>query len=182
MGLSDKEIVALSGGHTLVNSHTNSSFLKCAFLKLNMHITHPLKSLFRARRMQIDQALMVLGQESPWSSTIRTLCKKLNKTCQLLIVVCLFSFTINTADKLTRYLLILAICRELLKGESEGLLKLPTDNALLEDSAFRSYVELYAKVIYVCRFLLEGIEVAHTSLISLWSFILEFWRFELACP
>lgn len=36
--------------------------------------------------------------------------------------------------------------RELLKGESEGLLKLPTDKTLLEDPEFRRYVELYAKV------------------------------------
>lgn len=36
--------------------------------------------------------------------------------------------------------------RELLKGEAEGLLKLPTDKALLADPKFRHYVELYAKV------------------------------------
>lgn len=36
--------------------------------------------------------------------------------------------------------------RELLNDESEGLLKLPTDKALLDDSEFRRYVELYAKV------------------------------------
>lgn len=35
---------------------------------------------------------------------------------------------------------------ELLKGESEGLLKLPTDKTLLEDPEFRRSVELYAKV------------------------------------
>nr|KJB32656.1 hypothetical protein B456_005G254100 [Gossypium raimondii] len=34
---------------------------------------------------------------------------------------------------------------ELLKGESEGLLKLPTDKALFDDPEFRKYVELYAK-------------------------------------
>ncbi|KAK4345453.1 hypothetical protein RND71_035629 [Anisodus tanguticus] len=34
---------------------------------------------------------------------------------------------------------------ELLNGENEGLLKLPTDKALLEDPVFRYYVELYAK-------------------------------------
>ncbi|KAA8531998.1 hypothetical protein F0562_006860 [Nyssa sinensis] len=34
---------------------------------------------------------------------------------------------------------------ELLKGESEELLKLPTDKALVEDLDFRRYVELYAK-------------------------------------
>jgi L-ascorbate peroxidase len=34
----------------------------------------------------------------------------------------------------------------MLKGESEGLLQLPTDKALLSDPEFRRYVELYAKV------------------------------------
>ncbi len=37
-------------------------------------------------------------------------------------------------------------CSELLKENSEGLLKLPTDKALVEDPTFRRYVELYAKV------------------------------------
>jgi len=37
-------------------------------------------------------------------------------------------------------------CSELLKGDSEGLLKLPTDKVLVEDPEFRQYVELYAKV------------------------------------
>lgn len=36
--------------------------------------------------------------------------------------------------------------RELLKGETEGLLKLPTDLALLDYPDFRHYVGLYAKV------------------------------------
>jgi len=40
----------------------------------------------------------------------------------------------------------MAGCRELLKGESDGLLLLPTDKALLEDPAFRPFVELYARV------------------------------------
>lgn len=43
--------------------------------------------------------------------------------------------------------------RELLKEESEGLLKLPTDKALLEDPQFRHFVELYAKVQLVTEFL-----------------------------
>ncbi|XP_062024755.1 L-ascorbate peroxidase 3-like [Rosa rugosa] len=34
---------------------------------------------------------------------------------------------------------------ELLKGESEGLLKLSSDTALLDDAEFHKYVELYAK-------------------------------------
>nr|CAB3497598.1 unnamed protein product [Digitaria exilis] len=35
---------------------------------------------------------------------------------------------------------------ELLKGDSEGLLKLPTDKALVEDPEFRRYVEKYAEL------------------------------------
>ena len=42
--------------------------------------------------------------------------------------------------------------RELLKGDSPDLLKLPTDKALLEDPEFRRYVELYAKVIGTVQF------------------------------
>lgn len=37
--------------------------------------------------------------------------------------------------------------RELLNEDSEDLLKLPTDKALVEDHQFRPYVELYAKVL-----------------------------------
>lgn len=37
------------------------------------------------------------------------------------------------------------INRELLKGDSKGLLKLPTDKVLVEDTEFRKYVNLYAK-------------------------------------
>nr|KJB32657.1 hypothetical protein B456_005G254100 [Gossypium raimondii] len=71
MGLSDKDIVALSGGHTLGRAHPERS-----------------------------------GFDGPW-----------------------------TNEPL----------KELLKGESEGLLKLPTDKALFDDPEFRKYVELYAK-------------------------------------
>jgi len=42
--------------------------------------------------------------------------------------------------------------REMLKGETDGLLKLPTDTALLDDPAFRPYVELYAKVMWAFIF------------------------------
>ncbi|MFS8031491.1 putative L-ascorbate peroxidase [Helianthus anomalus] len=78
MGLSDKDIVALSGGHTLGRAHPERS-----------------------------------GFEGPWT---REPLKFDN------------SYFI-----------------ELLKGESEGLLKLPTDIALMDDPAFRPYVDLYAK-------------------------------------
>ncbi|GAV62898.1 peroxidase domain-containing protein [Cephalotus follicularis] len=78
MGLSDKDIVALSGGHTLGRAHPERS-----------------------------------GFDGPW-----------------------------TKEPLkfdNSYFL------ELLQGESEGLLKLPTDVALMDDPEFHRYVELYAK-------------------------------------
>ncbi|XP_058215014.1 L-ascorbate peroxidase 3 [Rhododendron vialii] len=78
MGLSDKDIVALSGGHTLGRAHPERS-----------------------------------GFDGPWT-------KEPLKFDNSYFV-------------------------ELLKGESEGLLKLPTDNALLDGLEFRRYVELYAK-------------------------------------
>ncbi|KAL9267458.1 L-ascorbate peroxidase 3-like protein [Drosera capensis] len=78
MGLSDKDIVALSGGHTLGRAHPERSGFDGAWTN------EPLK---------FDNSYFV----------------------------------------------------ELLKGESEGLLQLPTDKALLEDPAFRPFVELYAK-------------------------------------
>lgn len=78
MGLSDKDIVALSGAHTLGRAHPERS-----------------------------------GFEGPWT-------KEPLKFDNSYFV-------------------------EILKGEAEGLLKLPTDKALLADPKFRHYVELYAK-------------------------------------
>lgn len=78
MGLSDKDIVALSGGHTLGRAHPERS-----------------------------------GFDGPWTKE------------PLKFDNSYFA--------------------ELLKGESDGLLKLPTDNALLDIPEFRRYVELYAK-------------------------------------
>ncbi|KAK4340468.1 hypothetical protein RND71_041930 [Anisodus tanguticus] len=78
MGLSDKDIVALSGAHTLGRAHPERS-----------------------------------GFDGPWTK--------------------------EPLEFDNSYFV------ELLKGESEGLLKLPTDIALLDDPEFRQYVELYAK-------------------------------------
>ncbi|XP_062195506.1 probable L-ascorbate peroxidase 4, peroxisomal [Phragmites australis] len=78
MGLTDKDIIALSGGHTLGRAHPERSGFEGAWTK------EPLK---------FDNSYFL----------------------------------------------------ELLKGESEGLLQLPTDKALLSDPEFRYYVELYAK-------------------------------------
>ncbi|KAL5557245.1 hypothetical protein UlMin_039481 [Ulmus minor] len=78
MGLSDKDIVALSGVHTLGRAHPERS-----------------------------------GFDGPW--------------------------TVEPLKFDNSYFV------ELLKGVSEPLLKLPTDNALLDDPKFHPYVELYAK-------------------------------------
>ncbi|RXH97649.1 hypothetical protein DVH24_009974 [Malus domestica] len=78
MGLSDKDIVALSGGHTLGRAHPDRSGFDGPWTK---------------EPLQFDNSYFV----------------------------------------------------ELLNEESEGLLKLPTDAALVEDPEFRKYVDLYAK-------------------------------------
>ncbi|KAE8672874.1 putative L-ascorbate peroxidase 3 [Hibiscus syriacus] len=85
MSLSDKDIVALSGGHTLGRAHPERS-----------------------------------GFDGPWT---------------------------NEPLKFDNSYFV-----ELLKEESEGLLKLPTDKALLDDSEFRKYVELYSKVNTITQF------------------------------
>ncbi|KAI4367719.1 hypothetical protein MLD38_023427 [Melastoma candidum] len=78
MGLSDKDIVALSGGHTLGRAHPERS-----------------------------------GFDGPWTQ------EPLKFDNSYFI--------------------------ELLKGETDGLLKLPSDKVLLDDPAFRPLVELFAK-------------------------------------
>ncbi|KAF2542510.1 hypothetical protein F2Q68_00033026 [Brassica cretica] len=84
MGLNDKDIVALSGGHTLGRCHKERS-----------------------------------GFEGPWTQ--------------------------NPLIFDNSYF------KELLSGEKEGLLQLPTDKALLEDPIFRPLVERYAADKHVMR-------------------------------
>lgn len=45
---------------------------------------------------------------------------------------------------------VLELDRELLSGEKEGLLQLPSDKALLADPVFRPLVEKYAAVCIFC--------------------------------
>ncbi|KAL3525248.1 hypothetical protein ACH5RR_013620 [Cinchona calisaya] len=78
MGLSDQDIVALSGGHTLGKAHRERS-----------------------------------GFDGPWTK--------------------------EPLQFDNSYFL------ELLKGDSKGFLKLPTDKVLVEDPEFRQFVEIYAK-------------------------------------
>lgn len=48
--------------------------------------------------------------------------------------------------KLVVLIILFNFNRELLTGEKEGLLQLPTDKALLDDPVFRPLVEKYAAV------------------------------------
>ena len=45
---------------------------------------------------------------------------------------------------------VIELDRELLSGEKEGLLQLPTDKALLADPVFRPLVDKYAAVCIFC--------------------------------
>lgn len=60
--------------------------------------------------------------------------------------------------------------RELLSGEKEGLLQLPTDKALLCDPVFRPLVDKYAAVCIL--FVTESAYMSALCLIIIWSFIL----------
>jgi L-ascorbate peroxidase len=50
--------------------------------------------------------------------------------------------------------ILILLSRELLSGEKEGLIQLPSDKTLLEDPVFRPLVENYAEV-SVWSFLLD---------------------------
>ncbi|PIA57380.1 hypothetical protein AQUCO_00600248v1 [Aquilegia coerulea] len=108
MGLSDKDIVALSGAHTLVTILIIHNHLHLC----SMHNVFEFEFVFFFA-MQGRAHPERSGFEGAWTSEP-------------------LKFDNN-------YFV------ELLKGEAEGLLKLPTDKALLDDPEFRKYVELYAK-------------------------------------
>lgn len=54
---------------------------------------------------------------------------------------------------------VLELDRELLSGEKEGLLQLPTDKALLSDPVFRPLVEKYAAVCIFCLLVVNEISL-----------------------
>lgn len=81
MGLSDKDIVAFSGGHTLVylpkpqTINITSLIMFGRFLK-KRKIVRLLVKYRRKEHIKTDQALTAHGQRTPSSLTILTLCKR----------------------------------------------------------------------------------------------------------
>ncbi|CAI0445299.1 unnamed protein product [Linum tenue] len=179
MGLSDKEIVALSGGHTLGRAHPERSGFDGPWTKEplkfdNSYFVELLKGETEGLlKLPTDNALL----DDPAFRPFVELYAKTYRTLSLSPSTFSFEFQrfqssphlkdvfyrMGLSDKeivalsgghtldLTWTFPVIIILftadyfRELLKGETEGLLKLPTDNALLDDPAFRPFVELYAK-------------------------------------
>ncbi|CAK9166669.1 unnamed protein product, partial [Ilex paraguariensis] len=92
MGLGDKDIVALSGGHILVGSANCAAAFS---LKLQWNISIDMVRKYTENNQFTD-------------------------------------------------LIMIYFDRELLSGDKEGLIQLPSDKALLEDPVFRPLVEKYA--------------------------------------
>lgn len=81
MGLSDKDIVALSGGHTLVSAYlllgqTEGSFRFQYIFWVSLTCRYTFGMLYdREGHTQIDLVLKAHGLRSHWSLITRTLCK-----------------------------------------------------------------------------------------------------------
>lgn len=71
-------------------------------------------------------------------------------------------------------------CRELLTGEKEGLLQLPTDKALIEDPKFRPYVEAYAAVRLEVS--LSFLQISDAILMDHYLSVVCCYFFLLRCP
>ncbi|CAI0445298.1 unnamed protein product [Linum tenue] len=177
MGLSDKEIVALSGGHTLGRAHPERSGFDGPWTKEplkfdNSYFVELLKGETEGLlKLPTDNALL----DDPAFRPFVELYAKTYRTLSLSPSTFSFEFQrfqrwVSLTRKLWHYQVAIlweghiqrgqasmalgprkplkfdnSYFVELLKGETEGLLKLPTDNALLDDPAFRPFVELYAK-------------------------------------
>lgn len=152
MGLTDQDIVALSGGHTLVcicYLVVLLSQIRCG----RMILTRSFAAPFREDATRSDLDLRDHGLQTLSSLTTLTLSMP-RPALRLFCIHILKDLDI----KCTRLWYHLVICyllivmnRELLSGEKEGLLQLPTDKTLLSDPSFRPLVEKYAAV---CRFCL----------------------------
>ncbi|KAK3224351.1 hypothetical protein Dsin_011376 [Dipteronia sinensis] len=136
MGLSDKDIVALSGGHTLGRAHQERSGFEGSWTQEpqffdNSYFVELLNGESAGLlKLPTDKALL----EDP---EFRRYVELLNGESAGLLKLPTDKALLEDPE-FRRYV-------ELLNGESAGLLKLPTDKALLEDPEFRRYVELYAK-------------------------------------
>ena len=112
MGLSDNDIVALSGGHTLV-----LFFFTCFCLCLSLLVIDSTSDLlcwlwcYREGLIQRDQVLMALGPMNHWRSITLTLCKIKSVVVKLLY----FPLTQNSYEAINYY-----CTRELLKGNQKG--------------------------------------------------------------
>lgn len=157
MGLSDQDIVALSGGHTLVSMilgnywlcwNHNAFFLfffwgLCYQCYWFMWICFCREGATRSVLALRDHGLLTL-----LSLTTHTLSEfpvPVWLSWSNLFALCLFFIMCFT---LLKY--VIELDRELLSGEKEGLLQLPTDKALLADPVFRPLVEKYAAVCIFC--------------------------------
>ena len=110
-----------------------------------------LSYILREKLARTDQDSMVLGQMILWSSTTPTSCKLsyaifIDFPLTLGLYTCIVTSSHHNGTLPSLHFIFCLCFSELLKGDSDGLLKLPTDKVLADHPAFRPYVELYAKV------------------------------------